>query len=140
MLNVNIIKKGIVIDHIKAGSGYKIFKELKLHRAEHSVALLKNVMSDKMNSKDLIKIENEIDLNLDILGIIAPDTTVNIIEEGNIVRKIAVPLPDKVKGTLSCKNPACVSTIENIENVEFTLVDSGNKKYKCEFCDSWTTL
>ena len=140
MLNIDSINKGIVIDHIKAGKGYKIFKELKLHQAQYTVALLKNVSSNKMGQKDLIKIENEIDLNLDVLGIIDPETTVNIIEEGQIVDKITVSLPDKVKGTLRCRNPRCVTSIEDIDNVEFTLVDAAKKEYKCEFCDSRTTL
>ena len=140
MLNVDIIKKGIVIDHIKPGCGYKIFKELKLHQAEYTVALLKNVPSNQMGQKDLIKIENEIDLNLDVLGIIDPETTVNIIENGEIVKKITVSLPDKVKGTLECKNPLCVTTVEDIDNVGFVLVDEEKKEFKCEFCDSRTSL
>ncbi|OPJ56012.1 aspartate carbamoyltransferase regulatory subunit [Alkalithermobacter paradoxus] len=135
MLNVTSIKRGIVIDHIKSGCGYKIFKELGLHKAEYSTALLKNVSSNKMDKKDIIKIENEINLDVHILGLIDPNITINIIEDGKIREKIQLRLPQKIKGTLKCKNPRCISTVENIEDIEFVLVDKENKEYKCEYCD-----
>ncbi len=140
MLNVNSIKRGIVIDHIKAGCGYKIFKELGLHKAEYTVALLKNVHSNRIGKKDIIKIENEIDIDLTILGIMDPDITINIIENEKIKEKISLSLPESVKGILKCKNPRCITTIENIEEVEFILTNKEKKEYKCEYCDAITSL
>ncbi len=140
MLSVDSIRKGIVIDHIKAGNGYKIYKELKLDELDYTIALLKNVPSKKQGRKDLIKIDNEIDLNLNILGLIDPEATVNIIEKGKIKEKIKLTLPKKVKGILKCKNPRCVTTVENIEDIEFILVNKQNKEYKCEYCDTRTTI
>ncbi|SHH39380.1 MULTISPECIES: aspartate carbamoyltransferase regulatory subunit [Tepidibacter] len=140
MLNVNSIKRGIVIDHIKAGCGYKIFKHLGLHKADYSVALLKNVNSNKLGKKDIIKIENEIDIDLTVLGIIDPNITINIIEDEKIKDKINIKLPKKVKGVFKCKNPRCITTVENIKEVEFILVNDEKKEYKCEYCESRTSL
>ncbi|QVK17563.1 aspartate carbamoyltransferase regulatory subunit [Mycoplasmatota bacterium] len=140
MLNVNSIKKGIVIDHIKAGCGYKIFKELGLHKAEYTVALLKNVNSNRIGKKDIIKIENEIDIDFTVLGIMDPNITINIIENEKIKEKRKLSLPQSVKGILKCKNPRCVSTVEQIEEIEFTLVNKDKKEYKCEYCDAITSL
>lgn len=140
MLRIETIKKGIVIDHIKAGSGYKIFKELKLDRADFRVALIKNVPSKKLGKKDIIKIENKIDMDLKVLGIIDPDMTINIIEGEDIKEKIKLELPQKVVGTLKCKNPRCITTIEDVSDIEFILVDRDTKEYKCEFCDTTTSI
>lgn len=111
MLKINGIKKGIVIDHIKAGLGYKIFRELKLDQADCTTALIRNVPSKKLGKKDLIKIDNKIDLNLDILGLIDPGLTITIIDNEQIVDKIKLSLPKKVVGILSCKNPRCVTAL-----------------------------
>lgn len=140
MLKINGIKKGIVIDHIKAGLGYKIFKELKLDEAKYTTALIKNVHSNKLGKKDLIKIDNVIDLNMDVLGLIDPDLTITIIDDEKIKEKIKLTLPEKVKGILKCKNPRCVSTIEPQEEITFILVDKDKKEYKCEYCDTRTSL
>lgn len=140
MLNIDSIKKGIVIDHIKEGYGYKIFKELGLHKVEYRVALIRNVSSRKQGKKDLIKIENKIDLDLNVLGIIDPDLTVNIIEDEIIKEKIQLSLPKKVKGIFTCKNPRCITSEESIEEVEFILVDKSKKEYRCEYCDTKTSI
>ncbi|WP_113674140.1 aspartate carbamoyltransferase regulatory subunit [Vallitalea guaymasensis] len=140
MLKINGIKKGIVIDHIKAGLGYKIFKELKLDEADCTTALIKNAPSSKLGKKDLIKIDNVIDLNLDILGLIDPGLTITIIDDENIVDKIKLSIPKKVVGILKCNNPRCVTTIEKNEDITFTLVDPEKKEYKCEYCDTRTSL
>lgn len=140
MLKINGIKKGIVIDHIKAGLGYKIYKELKLHQANYTTALIKNVCSNKLGKKDLIKIDNVIDLDLNVLGLIDPGLTITIIEDEQVVDKIKLSIPDHVEGILTCKNPRCVSTIEHIDNILFTLVDPEKKEYKCEYCDTRTAL
>lgn len=140
MLNIDGLNRGIVIDHIKAGSGYKIFKELKLNKVDYTTALIKNVSSRKLGKKDLIKIDNVIDLDLTVLGLIDPDLTINIIENGKITEKIQLELPEKVTGILQCKNPRCVTTIEQNEDITFILVDKEKKEYKCEYCDTRASL
>lgn len=140
MINVSKIKKGIVIDHIEAGRGYELFRQLKLDELEDVVALLRNIPSNKMGKKDLIKIETDLKLNFDILGLIDPNATVNIVENGELKNKIKLSLPSRVIDILECKNPRCITRSENVDKVEFTLVDSKKREYKCEYCDSRTTL
>lgn len=140
MLNVNGINKGIVIDHIKAGLGYKIYRELKLDEAEYTTALIKNVNSNKMGKKDLIKIDNVIDLDLDILGLIDPELTICIIENEKVVEKIPLSLPETVRGILKCKNPRCITSTEKDIETTFTLVDAAKKSYKCEYCNTRASL
>jgi len=115
MINVSKLKKGIVIDHIKAGNGYKIFQQLELNKLNDTIVLLKNIPSNKMGIKDLIKIENDIYLDLTELGLIDSGVTINIIENGQRKEKIKLKLPQKVKGILKCKNPRCISTSEEVE-------------------------
>ena len=110
MLNIDSISKGIVIDHIKAGYGFRIFKHLGLDKAEFTVALIINAPSKKYGKKDIIKIENVIDVDLTMLGFIDPNITVNIIENEKIVEKINLSLPEKVEGIIECKNPRCVTS------------------------------
>lgn len=136
MLKIDSLKKGIVIDHIKAGKGYKIYRQLGLEGKGYTVAFIKNVESKKMGRKDIIKIENEIDLNMEVLGLIDPNITVNIIEEEKTTQKIQLKLPEKVTGIMQCKNPRCVTSIEDINDVEFTLVNKEKKEYRCEYCDA----
>lgn len=140
MINVANIKKGIVIDHIKQGSGYKIYKQLGLQKLEDTVVLIKNIPSHKMGMKDLIKIENDIDLDLTVLGLIDPNVTVNIIENGQRIDKIKLKLPEKVVGILKCTNPRCVSTVEEVGDIEFSLVNEKTKEYSCEYCDARAQL
>ena len=140
MINVSKLKKGIVIDHIKAGNGYKIFNQLGLGRLEDTVVLLKNIPSEKMGVKDLIKIENDIHLDLTVLGLIDAGVTINIIENGQKKKKIKLELPNKVSGILKCKNPRCISTIEDVGPIEFTLVNPVKKEYQCEYCHTKTKL
>ncbi len=140
MINVSKLKKGIVIDHIEAGKGYKIFNQLKLDQVEDVVVLMRNVPSSKMGRKDLIKVENDITIDLTVLGLIDPNVTVNIVENGERVDKIKLSLPERVKGILACKNPRCISNSEPVGEVEFYLVDPVKKQYRCEYCDSRTSL
>ena len=141
MINVSKLKKGIVIDHISQGQGYKIFQELGLDKLENDVVVLMcNVDSDKMGKKDLIKIETDLDLNLDVLGLINPGITVNYVEDGKSVKKLHLQLPEKVQGILQCKNPRCISTVEKVDPITFTLVDPEKKEYACEYCESRTSL
>ncbi len=135
MLSINSIKKGIVIDHIHAGLGLRIFDYLGLRNADYTVALIMNVDSGRMGKKDIIKIENEIDLDLSALGFIDPDITVNIIEDEKIVEKINLTLPEKVKDVIKCKNPRCITSIERGISHEFRLVDRDKGIYACNYCD-----
>ena len=140
MLNINSISKGIVIDHIKPGYGIKIFEYLKLNKANFTVALIMNAISEKYGRKDIIKIENEIDIDLAMLGFMDANITVNIIENEVITEKINLSLPDKVEGIIECKNPRCVTSNERGIIHKFKLLDENKGSYKCEYCDqiySW---
>ncbi len=140
MLYIDSIVRGIVIDHIKPGYGFSIFKYLGLDKADFTVALIMNAPSRKYGRKDLIKIENNIDLDLTMLGFIDPNITVNIIEDEKIVEKINLSLPEKVEGIIKCKNPRCVTSTERNIVHRFVLVDEEKGIYKCEYCDqiySW---
>ena len=140
MINVSKIKEGIVIDHIKAGQGYKIFQQLGLDKINDVVVLMRNVPSEKMGVKDLIKIETPLEINFDILGLIDPDVSVNYIKDGKLFKKVKLTLPKSVVGILKCPNPRCITNTEKIANVRFDLVDKKNKLYACEYCEARTTL
>jgi aspartate carbamoyltransferase regulatory subunit len=140
MLYIDSISKGIVIDHIKVGYGFSIFKYLGLDKADFTVALIMNAPSGKLGRKDLIKIENNIDIDLAMLGFIDPNITVNIIENEKIVEKINLSLPEKVEGIIQCKNPRCITSSERDIVHKFVLINEKSGTYKCEYCDqiySW---
>ncbi|MEZ4628976.1 MAG: aspartate carbamoyltransferase regulatory subunit [Eubacteriales bacterium] len=140
MINVSKLKEGIVIDHIRAGHGYKIFQQLGLDRLDDVVVLMRNVESTKMKRKDLIKIETHLDLNLNVLGLIDPNVTINYVKDGIRVKKISLTPPETVTGILSCKNPRCITNHERITDVKFHLVDAHTNQYACEYCDVRTRL
>lgn len=135
MVTINSIKKGIVIDHIQAGLGIKIFNYLNLDRANYTVALIMNAPSSKLGKKDIIKIENELDINYTVLGLLDPSITINIIDSENIVKKLKLELPGKVENIIKCKNPRCVTTIEANISQEFYLADREKAEYRCCYCD-----
>ncbi len=135
MLNINSIQKGIVIDHITPGLGYEIFKMMDLDKADYTVALIMNATSKKYGRKDMIKIENVVDLDLTALAILDENLTVNIIEDEKITNKIKINLPEKVEGLLKCNNPRCISTNERNITHKFSLVDRNKRLYKCDYCD-----
>lgn len=140
MLEITSIRKGIVIDHIKPGYGIIIFKHLKLDRADFTVALIMNARSNKLGTKDIIKIENEIDIDLAMLGFIDANITVNIIENELITEKIKLSLPERVDGIIECKNPRCVTSNERDIVHKFVLIDEKDGTYKCEYCDQIYSL
>lgn len=140
MINVSKLKEGIVIDHIEAGSGYKIFQQLNLDKIDDVVVLMRNVPSGKIGKKDLIKIETDMELDFDVLGLIDPNITVNYIKNGKRVKKAKLTLPEKVEGILECKNPRCITQYEKVDKINFYLVDSEKKEYRCEYCDARTSL
>ncbi len=136
MLNIDSVEKGIVIDHIQAGKGMDIYRYLGLDKLESAVAIIKNAKSNKMGKKDIIKVENEIDLDLTALGFLDSNITINIIENDKIVRKINLQLPEEVTNIVKCKNPRCISSIEQEIPHTFRLSDKENKVYRCIYCDT----
>lgn len=140
MVTINSIKKGIVLDHIKAGLGVKIFNYLGLDKADFTVALIMNAPSVKLGKKDIVKIENVIDLDFTMLGLIDPNITIDIIDEELIKEKIKLKLPERVENLIKCKNPRCVTSIEKYVPHVFSLVDESKGEYKCQYCDEIYTL
>lgn len=134
MLEITSLKNGIVIDHIKAGKGLKIFNLLALDNIEDEVALILKADSKVMGKKDIIKIENIDDLNLDAVSIIDPTATINIIKDERVIEKKNLELPEKIEGILTCQNPKCVSTSERSVTSRFDLINRDEKIYKCAYC------
>jgi aspartate carbamoyltransferase regulatory subunit len=135
MLNIGGLYEGIVIDHIKAGLGMKIYDYLQLDRTDCSVAIIKNARSEKMGKKDIIKIEGPNIIDLDLLGVLDPNITVNIIENDIITRKYNPRLPDDVTNIIRCKNPRCITSIEQGLPHKFKLTDKANFIYRCVYCE-----
>ena len=135
MLNVDTIKNGLVIDHIKAGCGPKIFSWLGLDKATYSVALLLNVHSNRHGKKDIIKIDNIINIDYSVLGFIDPNITVNVVSDEKIVKKITLSKPDRVENVITCKNPRCITSTESYLPHIFRLVSKETGEYRCEYCD-----
>lgn len=135
-MNIDPIRNGIVIDHIKAGLGMELYHFLALDKLSCSVAIIKNVNSSKMGKKDIIKIDEAIDLNLDVLGYIDPDITVNFIKNGERIKKCHPGLPDKVVGVIKCKNPRCITGSEPELPQIFKLCDKEKRIYRCAYCEA----
>ncbi|MCL2092786.1 MAG: aspartate carbamoyltransferase regulatory subunit [Treponema sp.] len=135
MVNIDKIRNGIVIDHIKSGQGIRIFNWLGLDRAKYTVAFVVNASSNRYDRKDIIKIDNTIDINFDLLGLIDPNITVNIIENEEITEKIKLKLPEKVENVILCKNPRCITSSESYIPHVFSLVSTEERTYRCEYCD-----
>ena len=140
MINVSKLKKGIIIDHIESGHGFEIYTELHLNEIDDVVVLMKNVPSKKMGQKDLIKIETDLELDMNVLGLIDPNVTINFVNNGELVSKVQLTLPTRVTGIMKCKNPRCISQYEDVGDIDFYLVDAEKKLYRCEYCDSYTTF
>ncbi|MBP1744216.1 MAG: aspartate transcarbamylase regulatory subunit [Firmicutes bacterium] len=135
MLRINSIDNGVIIDHINVGLGVKLFKYLGLDNADYSVALIINAPSRKFGKKDIIKIENKVDLDYTILGLIDPNITVGIIENGAMKEKIKLSLPEKVENVIKCKNPRCITSVESYIPHVFHLFDKDKGEYRCTYCD-----
>ncbi len=140
VLTINSITKGIVIDHIKVGLGYELFKILELDKATYPVALIMNASSTLYGRKDIIKIEGVTDVDLDAIGVIDPSITVNYIENEVIVKKVHITLPQSIVGSLQCTNPKCISTHERHVTSHFSLVEAETKIYKCDYCDHFYNM
>ena len=130
------IEDGIVLDHIKAGSGMRLYDILNLDKLDCEVALIQNAPSDKMGRKDILKIDKLIDLNIDAVGFVDPGITVNIIRGGELAKRTHLELPEEVVDIIKCKNPRCITTIEQELPQVFTLTDRKNKVYRCRYCES----
>jgi aspartate carbamoyltransferase regulatory subunit len=139
MLNIDKIKNGLVIDHIKAGQGIHVFNWLGLDKAPYTVAFVVNASSRGMGRKDIIKIDNTITINFDILGLIDPNITVNVIENEVITEKIKLKLPERVEDVILCKNPRCITSTEKYIPHIFHLENPELRTYRCEYCDEIRT-
>ncbi len=138
-MNIDSIKNGIVIDHIEAGKGMEIYSLLHLDLLDCPVAIIKNVTSRKMGKKDIIKVDAEINLDMDILGYVAPEATVDIIKDGELCEKKKMTLPEKLTDVIFCKNPRCITTTEQELPHIFNLTDKDEKVYRCAYCESKAT-
>jgi aspartate carbamoyltransferase regulatory subunit len=134
-LNIDKIRRGVVIDHIAAGRSMSIYEYLNLDSLDCSVAIIKNVKSRNMGKKDIIKIEDRIDVDMDALGYIDPNITVNIVEDNQITSKHKLSLPQTLTGVIKCKNPRCITSIEQGIVHVFDLVNEETKSYRCRYCE-----
>ena len=135
MLNIDSLETGIVIDHIKAGASMRVYELLKLDKLDCCVAVIKNAKSNKFGRKDIIKIEGPITVNLEVLGVLDENITINVIQDNKIVEKKALPLPEVVTNVIKCKNPRCITSIEQELPHRFKLTDKKNRIYRCMYCE-----
>lgn len=135
-MKIDSIQNGIVIDHLPAGSAMTVYRYLKLDECEGSVAILQNVQSGKHVRKDIIKLDGVTELDWDILGFLAPDCTVNVIRDSQIMEKRHMNLPEKLVDVIRCRNPRCITTVEPGLKHIFTLADRERAVYRCIYCES----
>jgi len=135
MLKIEQIRNGLVIDHIRAGQGHRIFNWLGLDKVPYTVAFITNAVSTKCGKKDIIKIDNTLSINYDILGLIDPNITVSIIEDEAISKKFRLQLPAKVENVLICKNPRCICSTEKYLTHVFHIENPELHTYRCDYCD-----
>lgn len=136
MLNISGIREGYVLDHIKAGTALKVYDYLGLRDRGYTVAVIMNVTSNKMGRKDILKIECPLgSIDLDVLGFVDHNITVDIIRDNNIVEKRKLSLPGEVRNVIRCRNPRCITTIEQELDQVFYLADEENEVYRCRYCD-----
>lgn len=135
-MNIDSIHNGIVIDHITAGCGMKLYNLLKLGELDASVALIKNAVSGKQGKKDIIKIDADIPVNLDVIGYVDPGVTINIIRDGRLAEKRTIGMPEKLVNVIKCKNPRCITSCEQELDHIFKLTDHEHKVYRCIYCET----
>ena len=135
-MNVDSIRDGIVIDHIAAGCGMKLYRLLGLENLDAPVAMITNVVSRKMGRKDIIKVDAAIDVNLDIIGYVDPGATVNVIRDGELKEKKQIGMPEKLVNVLFCKNPRCITSCEQELDHVFVLTDRAKREYRCMYCET----
>lgn len=134
-MKIDAIHRGIVLDHIKAGRAMDIYRYLHLDELQCPVAIIKNARSEAMGLKDIIKIDDEIDIDLDVVGFVDPGTTVNIIKDGVVVEKKRLELPERLVNVIRCKNPRCITSSEEGIDQIFTLCDEKTHRYRCIYCE-----
>ncbi len=135
-MHIDSIKNGVVIDHIQAGKSMEIYNHLELDKLDCTVAIIKNVHSKKMGFKDIIKIDSDMQVDLDVLGYIDSDITVNIIKDGVLAEKKKLTLPEQIKDVIKCKNPRCITTTEQDLPHVFKLTERETKTYRCVYCEA----
>lgn len=133
---IDSIQNGIVIDHISAGKAMELYRILGLDKLDCTVAILKNVTSGKLGRKDIIKIDREMELDWDLIGYVDPSITVNSIRDGQLVEKRTLKLPERIRGVLRCKNPRCITSVEQELPQEFVLTDREKRVYRCIYCET----
>ncbi len=135
-MKVDAIQNGIVIDHISAGLAFRLYNLLGLDSLDCPVAIIKNVNSGKMGKKDIIKIDSQHSINFDVVGFVDPNATINVIKDGVLVEKLSIAMPQELKNVIKCKNPRCITSVEQeIEHI-FELTDKENKVYRCLYCET----
>ena len=135
-MNIDGVKNGIVLDHIQAGKSMMIYELLGLDKVDNCVAVIQNASSEKYGKKDIIKIDDRIDIDLDILGYIDSNITVNLVKDGKLEKKLHLELPQTLRNVIKCKNPRCITTTEQEIVHTFRLVDPTKKAYRCIYCDA----
>ena len=135
-MTIDSIVNGVVIDHIKSGMAMKIYQILNLESTDCQVAIIKNAPSKKMGKKDIIKIASDMEIDLDVLGYMDPDITINVIKDGALSEKKHLELPEKIVDVIKCKNPRCITTTEQGISHVFELKDEANRVYRCMYCEA----
>ena len=135
-MTIDSIVNGVVIDHIKSGMAMKIYQILNLESSDCQVAIIKNAPSKKMGKKDIIKIASDVQIDLDVLGYMDPDITINVIKDGALAEKKHLELPEKIVDVIKCKNPRCITTTEQGISHVFELKDKEKRVYRCMYCEA----
>ncbi len=135
-MKIDSIINGIVIDHITAGSGMRLYELLGLDNTDCSVAIIRNVGSKRMGKKDIIKIDADIPVNFDVIGYVDPGATINIIRGGVLVEKRSIDMPERLTNVIRCKNPRCITSVEQELDHVFKLTDREEKVYRCLYCET----
>ena len=135
-MNIDSIKDGFVIDHITAGRGMRIYELLELDKIDCPVAIIMNAGSKKMGKKDIIKIDGEVPLSLEVIGYADPKVTVNVIKDSKLTEKLTISMPETLTNVIFCKNPRCITSVEQEINHIFKLTDKDENVYRCIYCES----
>ena len=135
-MNIDGVNTGVVLDHIEAGKGWAIYNLLGLDKVDCTVAIIQRVESTKYGRKDIIKVDGDEKLDLDILGFFDKKMTVNIVKDGALVDKVKLKLPETLTGVIKCKNPRCITSIEQEIVHKFKLADPEKGTYRCVYCDA----
>ncbi|MBQ2688191.1 MAG: aspartate carbamoyltransferase regulatory subunit [Clostridia bacterium] len=139
-MNIDSIKDGFVIDHITAGRGMRIYELLELDKIDCPVAIIMNAGSKKMGKKDIIKVDGNVPLNLEVIGYADPKVTVNIIKDSKLCEKLTIPMPETLTNVIFCKNPRCITSVEQELEHIFKLTDRDENVYRCIYCETKASL